>query len=137
MVATLLMNYRKLAEGEIADQVIAANYTCPNDGFKYGWLDDTDPTIIFYLSACPIDPIVANIKAQIATYVTAAYNATSAQTNPVRRLRTIVSQVHTNIAAWVLLPQNVDVLYVDFLSVSVRLRDWIIAELKNQGILGP
>lgn len=137
MVATLLMNYRVLAPGEIAEQVIAANYTCPLDGFKYGWLDDTDSTIIFYLSACPVDSVVTSIKAQIATYVTAAYNGTAAQTNPVRRTRTIVSQVHTNIAAWVLLPQNVDPLYTDFVSVPTRLRDWIITELKNQGILGP
>jgi hypothetical protein len=72
--------------------VIAAElYARPLDGFVYGWVDDTDPTVIWYLSACPIDPVVANIKAQIATYVTAAFNATSAQTNPVRRLRTIVS----------------------------------------------
>jgi len=137
MVATPLMNYRKLADGEIAEQVIAQNYTCPNDGFLYGWLDDTDHTVIWYLPACPIDPVVASIKAQIATYVTAAYNATAAQTNPVKRLRAIVTQVHTNIAAWVLLPQNVDTLYVDFISVPTRLRGWIIAELKNQAVIGP
>jgi hypothetical protein len=132
-----IINYRQLADGEIADQVIAQNYTHAADGFVYGWVDDTDKTVIWYLSACPIDPVVANIKAQIATYVTAAFNATTAQTNPIKRFRTIVAQVHTNIAAWVLLPQNVDPLYVDHLSVPVRLRDWIIAELKNQAIVGP
>jgi hypothetical protein len=137
MAGTPLMNERKLAEGERAEQVIAQNYTCPNDGFLYGWVDDTDHTVIWYLPACPIDPVVANIKAQIAVYVTAAYSATGAQANPVKRLRSIVTQVHTNIAAWVLLPQNVDVLYVDFLSVPTRLRGWIIAELKNQAVIGP
>lgn len=131
-----LMNYRQLAPGEIAEQVIAANYTSP-EGFPYGWVDDTDKTVIWYLSASPIDPTVANIKAQIATYVTAAYNQTANIANPIKRVRSIVASVHTNIAAWVLLPQNVDPLYVDFLSVPTRLRDWIIAELKNQAIVGP
>jgi hypothetical protein len=130
-----LMNERKLLEGEIAEQVIAANYTCPNDGFHYAWIDDTDPTIIWYLDACPIDPIVTTVKNRIKNVVTAAYTQSATETIPYKRVKEIVKTTHTQLATWI--QNNVDETYEGYISAPKRLRGWIIDELRTQAIIGP
>lgn len=133
-MATLL-NYRLLQEGENVDELIAASYTCPTDGFVYAWQDQTRPQVLWHFTACPIDDLVAQIKTRIAAYVTTAYNNSAQVANPLTRVRGIVKWVHEQIAAWIADPQNVDPLYEGHLSLAGRLVGWIIDEMVTQGIL--
>src|SRR6266568_2911631 len=71
-MATLLINYHKLATGEDPATIYAA-HTCPLDGYVYAWGDTTDSTVIWFLATCPVDAIRTKLTNRMTGIVSNVY----------------------------------------------------------------
>lgn len=130
MVAIIL--YHQLITGENAADIYT-QYTCPNDGYVYAWGDSDDPTIIWHLSACPVDAIKAQLVIELATFVQVATAGIANTADPHLRIATIIEKVKGVSKDWILNNTYTDV--VNFLSDDKKLFPLIFAELIKQGVI--
>jgi hypothetical protein len=131
MPIQLLINYHKLAQGEDPTAIYTA-HTCPLDGYVYAWGDTTDNTLVWFLSACPVDAVRNKLTNRMSSIVSNAYGDQQ-DPDPHMRIQAIINKAKETAKGW--LTQNATPAVANFLSDDSILFKIIFAELVTQGII--
>lgn len=129
MALPFLIGYHRLTKTEKPEDIYAA-HTCPNDGFVYAWGDPIDGALIWFLPACPVDAVLANLTTNIANFVNNAYNY-QVDDDPHRRILAIIAAAKADAKNW--LSQHTTEEIANFLGTDARLQSLIFAELVRTG----
>jgi hypothetical protein len=132
MTLPMLLGYGIAADVNAVAAILTA-HTCPNDGYVYAWQDSVDPTLVWEMTACPVDAIKVNLITNIGNWVNARYNYSDKYPDPLDRVLDIISGVKDDAMKW--LDEHATARVALFLKDDLMLHKLIFNEMRNQGIV--
>jgi len=130
---TAIINYY-LASDQADVQATLTSHTCPNDGYVYAWTDSTNPLLVWELTDCPVDAVVAGLQVNIGNFVNMHYNYTNTIADNHQRILAIISKTRDDVVNWLNLYTTPEV--AGFVaSKTTQLQGYILDALVTQGII--